>query len=194
MKNIQLNGAARNETGKAAMKKIRRAGMVPAVVYGQGEPTPVSVDFQGMQKILHSPETYIVELQIDGKTTTTILRESQFHSVTDRVIHVDFLRVNDSHPVEVELPIKLVGTSKGVLGGGRLVPMLRKMKIKGLVSKLPDHVDVDISHLEMGKTIRVGEVNLGDLQITSPHSAGIAIIEIPRAVRQAEEAAASGKK
>jgi large subunit ribosomal protein L25 len=196
MKTIQLNGTARTETGKAAMKKIRRAGMIPAVVYGQGEPTPVSVDYQGMEKILHSPETFIVNLEIDGKTTTAIVRESQFHAVNDRVIHVDFLRVSDSHPVEVDLPIKLVGTSKGVLGGGRLVPMLRKMKVKGLVSQLPDHVDVDISGLEMGKTIRVGEVTLPGINITSPHSAGIAIIEIPRAVRQAEEAAAaaSGKK
>jgi large subunit ribosomal protein L25 len=171
------------------MKKIRRSGLVPAVIYGQGEPSPVNVDFQALTKLLHSPETYVVSLDIDGKSTNAVVREAQFHSVNDRVLHVDFLRVTDSQPVEVELPIKLVGTSVGVLGGGRLVPMLRKMKVKGLVSNLPDKVEVDISTLEMGKTIRVGEVQIEGINITSPASAGIAIIEIPRAVKQAEEAA-----
>jgi large subunit ribosomal protein L25 len=91
--------------------------------------------------------------------------------------------------VEVELPIKLSGTSKGVLSGGRLVPMLRKLKVRGLVSQLPDKVEIDISDLDLGKTIRVGEVSLEGIKVTSPSSAGIAIIEIPRAVKQAEEAA-----
>jgi large subunit ribosomal protein L25 len=189
MKTIELQGSARKETGKAAMKKIRRSGQVPAVIYGQGEPMPVSVDFQGLQKVLYSPETFIVNLHIDGQNTDVVLRETQYHPVNDRVLHVDFLRVTDAEPTEVDLPIKLVGTSKGVLGGGRLVPMLRKMRVKGLVSALPDKVEVDITNLEMGKTIRVGEVSLPGINITSPASAGIAIIEIPRAVKQAEEAA-----
>lgn len=189
MKTIQLNGSSRSETGKAAMKKIRRAGSVPAVIYGQGEPVSVSVDFQGLQKVLYSPESFIVNLDIDGKNVDAIIRDAQFHPVNDRVLHVDFLRVTDSQPVEVELPIKLVGTSKGVLGGGRLVPMLRKMKVKGMINSLPDRVEVDITNLEMGKTIRVGEVSIEGLNITSPASSGIAIIEIPRAVKQAEEAA-----
>ncbi len=189
MKTIQLKGSVRTETGKAAMKKIRRAGLVPAVIYGQGEPAPVNVDYQALTKVLHSPETYVDELDIDGTVTNAVVREAQFHAVNDRVLHVDFLRVTETVPVEVELPIKLVGTSVGVLGGGRLVPMLRKMKVKGLFSNLPDRVEVDITKLEMGKTIRVGEVQIEGINITSPASSGIAIIEIPRAVKQAEEAA-----
>ena len=187
MKNTELKGSTRTETGKAAMKKIRRAGMIPAVIYGQGEPTPITVDYQSMEKILHSPETFVVNLDIDGKQTDAIVREAQFHAVYDRVLHVDFLRVTAVEQVEVDLPIKLVGTSVGVLGGGRLVPMLRKMKVKGFVKDLPDSIPVDISALEMGKTIRVGEVALPGINITSPASAGIAIIEIPRAVKQAQE-------
>ena len=171
------------------MKKIRRAGNVPAVVYGQGEPVAVAVDFQAMTKVLHSPETYIVKLDLEGKTTSAIVRDVQYHPVTDNVLHVDFLRVTETEAVEVDLPIKLVGTAKGVLAGGRLVPMLRKLKVKGLVTELPDKVEVDISALEMGKTFRVGEIPVSGLTITSPAPAGVAIIEIPRAVRQAEEAA-----
>lgn len=189
MKTVELKGTTRSAIGKAAMKKIRRAGNVPAVVYGQGEPIAVAVDFQAMTKVLHSPETYVVKLDLEGKTTSAIVREVQYHPVTDNVLHVDFLRVNDTEAVEVELPIKLVGTAKGVLAGGRLVPMLRKLKVKGLVNELPDNVEVDISGLEMGKTFRVGEIPVSGLTITSPAPAGVAIIEIPRAVRQAEEAA-----
>lgn len=189
MKTVELKGSVRNVTGKAAMKKIRRAGHVPAVVYGQGEPAQIQVEYQALHKLLHSADSFLVNLDIDGTITSTIMREAQFNAVSDNVIHVDFLRVTESEAVEVELPIKLVGVSKGVLAGGRLVPMLRKLKVKGIASQLPDSVSIDISGLELGKTIRVGEVDLPGLNITSPASSGVAIIEIPRAVKQAEEAA-----
>lgn len=191
MKTVELQGTPRTQVGKAAMKKIRRAGNVPAVVYGKGEPMSVEVDFMAVHKMLHSPDTYLVNLAVDGKVTPAIVRDAQFHPVNDRVLHVDFLRVSDSDPVEVELPIQLVGTAKGVLAGGRLVPMLRKIRVRGLVNALPDKVTIDISHLDLGKTIRVGDVEFEGITITSPASTGIAIIEVPRAVRQAEE---SGKK
>lgn len=188
MKTVELKGSKRSETGKAAMKKIRRAGHVPAVIYGQGEPTPVAVDFQALTKVLHSADTYVVNLDLEGTITRAIVREAQFHPVNDNVLHVDFLRVSDSEPVDVELPIKLVGTAKGVLAGGRLVPMLRRLKVRGLVSQLPDKVEIDISDLDLGKTFRVSEIPAEGLVITSPAPAGVAIIEIPRAVKQAEEA------
>ncbi|MFM2375951.1 MAG: hypothetical protein RLZZ165_1048 [Bacteroidota bacterium] len=189
MKTVELKGTKRVSTGKSAMKKIRRAGNIPAVIYGQGEPMAVEIDFMAITKVLHSPETYVVNLDLEGTTTQAVIREVQVHPVTDKIIHVDFLRVSDQEAVEVELPIKLSGTSKGVLSGGRLVPMLRKLKVRGLVSQLPDKVEIDISDLDLGKTIRVGEVSLEGIKVTSPSSAGIAIIEIPRAVKQAEEAA-----
>lgn len=189
MKTVELKGKARTVTGKSAMKKIRRDGNVPAVVYGQGEPTPLEVPYQGIHKLLHSPDTYVVQLDIEGSLTPAIVQEAQFHPVNDQVLHVDFMRVSESEPMEVELPIKLVGTAKGVLSGGRLVPMLRKAKVRGLLANLPDKVEVDITDLDLGKTMRVGEVKVEGYTIISPASAGIAIIEIPRAVRQAEEAA-----
>lgn len=188
MKTVELKGAKRSETGKAAMKKIRRAGHVPAVIYGQGEPTAVSVDFQALTKVLHSADTFIVNLDLEGTVTQAIVREAQFHPVNDKVLHVDFLRVSDAAPVDVELPVKLVGTAKGVLAGGRLVPMLRRVKVRGLVNELPDKVEVDISGLDLGKTFRVGEIPTEGLNITTSAAAGIAIIEVPRAVKQAEEA------
>ncbi len=192
MKTIELKGALRAEVGKSAMKKVRRSGNVPAVLYGQGEPAPVAVDFQGLNKILSSPETFVVNLEIDGNAQSAIVREAQFHPVTDQVLHVDFLRVTEKEPVEVALPVRLVGTSVGVLAGGKLVPMLRKVKVKGLVADLPDFVEVDITSLELGKTVRVSEISIEGLNITSPGDAGIAIVDIPRAVKTADEEEGEG--
>lgn len=185
MKTIEITGASRTGTGKAAVKKVRNSGNVPGTIYGQGEPQNVSVDYNAIKKALFTPETYIVNLDIEGNSSQTVIQEAQYHPVTDKILHVDFLRVTNEKPVEVKLPIKLVGTSKGVLAGGKLVPLLRKMKVRGLVSELPDAVEVDITELELGSTITVGTSGVEGLDITSPASAGIAIIEIPRAVKQA---------
>jgi large subunit ribosomal protein L25 len=185
MKTIEVTGTKRVGLGKTANKKTRREDKVPATVYGHGNPENVSLDMQSVRKAIYTPEAYIVNLNIDGATVSTIIRETQFHPVTDNLLHVDFLRLDDAHEIEVDLPIRLVGTSKGVLAGGKLVPLLRRIKVKGLASKLPDAVEVDISNLDLGKTIRVNELPDSGVTITSPGGAGIAIIDVPRAVKTA---------
>jgi len=190
MKTVDIKAVAREGVGKAATKKVRREGMIPATVYGLGDPENVSVDYQVIKKLLHSPETFIINLDKDGATTSSIIRETQFHPVTDSILHVDFLRVDGSSPVEVQLPIRLVGTSKGVLAGGKLVPLSRRVKVRGIVTELPEFVDVDITNLELGQTITVAGAGIEGLDITSPSSMGVAIVDIPRAVRQAQQEAA----
>ena len=149
MKSIELEVTAREHTGKAATKKVRRDDRVPATVYGLGEPKNVSVDYQAIKKALYTPETYIINLKGDAENHQAVIREAQYHPVTDNILHVDFLRVDNDNAVEVQLPIKLVGTSKGVLGGGKLVPLSRRLKVRGIVSELPDYVEVDITELEL---------------------------------------------
>lgn len=188
MKTIEITGTSRTGTGKSAVKKVRSSGNVPGTIYGLGDPENVAVEYNAISKALYTPETYVVDLSIGDKKAKTIIQEAQFHPVTDKILHVDFLRVGDDAPVEVKLPIKLVGTSKGVLAGGKLVPLLRKIKVRGLVSQLPDAVEIDITELALGSTITVGQANVQNLEITSPPSAGIAIVEIPRAVKQAQGA------
>lgn len=186
MKTIEVTGTARTSTGKNANKKVRAQDMVPAVVYGQGEPANVALDYQSIKKALYSPETYIVALNVDGNSSKTIIREAQYHPVTDNILHVDFLRITDEDQVEVALPIRLTGNAVGLLAGGKLVPLMRRLKVRGLPSELPDAVEVDITHLELGKTIRVGDLDEENLEITANPSSGIAIIEIPRAVKTGE--------
>lgn len=188
MKTVELLTVARQGNGKGAAKQVRKEGQVPAVLYGQGEPVSLSVDYIQFEKIINTPDAYIVNLAIDGKESASIIREVQFHPVTDQVIHVDFLRVTDNEPVEVELPIVLTGTAKGVRNGGKLVPMLRRLKVKGVAKNLPDLIEVNVTTLGLGKTIKVRDIKADGVEITSSKDAGVAMVEIPRAVRQAGDA------
>ena len=191
MKSIELEVTEREHTGKAATKNERRADREPTTDYGLGNPRNVSVDYQALKKALFTPETFIINLKGDAENHQVVIREAQYHPVTDNILHVDFLRVDNDNPVEVQLPIKLVGTSKGVLGGGKLGPLSRRLKVRGIVSELPDYVEVDVTELELGQTITVGGANIQGLDVTSPMSTGIAIVDIPRAVRQAQLLAAN---
>ena len=193
MKSIEITGAVREGVGKSAMKKVRRQELIPGTVYGLGDPENVSVGYIDLEKAINTPETYIVNLDINGKKTATVIRETQFHPVTDRILHVDFLRVSDDQPVEVGLPIKLIGTPEGVLGGGKLVPLLRRLKVRGLISKLPDSVEIDVTNLLLGETITVEKANIEGLEVTSPGSSGVAMVDIPRAVRQAQDGETEGE-
>jgi len=186
MKSIEIKGEVRPGTGKAANKKVRNQGMVPGTVYGLADPQNVSIAYNDIAKAIFTPESYIVNLEVDGKVQSTILREMQFHPVTDKVLHVDLLRVNDENPVVVALPVKITGTSKGVLAGGKLVPLSRRIKVRGIASQLPDYVEVDVTELELGNTVTVGTAGIEGLDITSPASTGIAMVDVPRAVRQAQ--------
>ena len=177
MKTIEVTGTKREGLGKAANKKVRRAEKVPAIVYGSGEPSVIEVDYLSIQKAIKSPDTYIVHLNIDGNTTQTIIRDAQFHPVTDNILHVDFLRISEGAAIEIELPVKLVGTPKGVLAGGKLLPLARRVKVKGLPASLPAIIEVDITDLDLGKTIRVSDIDMPGVTITSPAAAGVAYID-----------------
>lgn len=186
MKSIDIKGVGRSNTGKAATKKVRNEGLVPGTIYGIKDPENISVGYNEISKAIYTPETYIVNLEIDGQVQSTVIREMQFHPVTDRILHLDFLRVDAESPVEVALPIKLVGVAKGVLAGGKLVPLSRRVKVRGIAASLPEFVEVDVTELELGSSVTIGNSGVEGLDITSPSSMGVALVDIPRAVRQAQ--------
>lgn len=186
MKSIDIKGVGRSNTGKAATKKVRNEGLVPGTIYGIKDPENISVGYNEISKAIYTPETFIVNLDIDGQVQPTVIREMQFHPVTDRILHLDFLRVDAESPVEVALPIKLVGVSKGVLAGGKLVPLSRRVKVRGIAADLPEFVEVDVTELELGSSVTIGNSGVEGLNITSPASMGVALVDIPRAVRQAQ--------
>ncbi len=184
MKTTSIPAQPRTDLSKAATKQLRRDGKVPAVLYGGNTANSIMLDYATAKTILFTQETYIVQIEVDGKVSPSVVREAQYHPVTDKILHIDFLQLAEGQAVEVVLPLKMVGTPKGVIKGGRLMPKLRKLKVKGIPSELPEFIEVNVSALELGQSIKVGDLKT-DLNITSSLSAAIAGVEIPRALRSA---------
>ncbi len=190
MKTTQLKAEARANLGKRYTKQLRNSEKVPGVIYDNSAATHIILDDKELRKAVYTPETYIIELDIEGTKQDAIIRDIQFHPVTERMLHVDFLSISGDREVEVMLPIRLVGTPVGVAKGGKLTTKLRKLKVRGVPAQLPDHVAVDVSRLGLGGTIKVGEIKMDTLKIISPASAALASVEIPRSLRGAATAAA----
>jgi large subunit ribosomal protein L25 len=192
MKTFNVAGEARTELGKSAIKQYRAAGRVPATLTRPTEDNLFfSVDAIAIKKAIYTPETFLINLELDGGSFKAIAREVQTEPVHDNILHIDFVEVLEDRPVNVELPIDLVGQSPGVLAGGKLVKKLRKLKVKGLYSNLPDRILVDISTLRLGHSLTVADVKADGFEVLSTPDIAICSISIPRALRQ--EAAKSGK-
>ncbi|MEZ4825323.1 MAG: 50S ribosomal protein L25 [Bacteroidia bacterium] len=183
MKTTELKAHKRENVGKRAAKDLRTSGNIPGVVYDEQNATHIYVDAKEVAKVLYTQDTYVISLNVDGSTTNAIVRDAEYHPVTERVLHVEFLKVTESKKVKVFLPVKLTGTPVGVSKGGKLTTKVRKLLVKGIPSKLPDVITVDVSHLDLGQTIKVGHASLGDLEILTSASAALASVEIPRALR-----------
>ena len=129
-----------------------------------------------------------MELNIEGDIYPAIMQDLQFHPVNEMLMHVDFLQLDENREVKMEIPVRLVGTSPGVLAGGKLVTKLRKVKVKALPANLPDYLDVDISDLELGKSVKAGKIKAEGVTVLVNPSAPVATVTITRALRQAENA------
>ncbi len=144
--------------------------------------------------LVYSPEVYEVDLNIEGTHYRAILQDVQFHPVNEVLLHVDFLQLHDDKEVRMDIPVKMVGVSPGVLAGGKLVTKLRKLKVKALPANLPDFVEVDITDLELGKSIKVSKIKTGNYEILTNPLAPVATVTIPRALKSAQTEEARGKK
>ena len=197
MKHIELKGQVREAGNKAAVKAIRRAGQVPCNIYGLGmENILFSVDAQDLKTITHTPNSYIIDLKLnDGRGGYAVLHEVQYHPVTDEALHVDFLAVGTEKPVTIEVPVLVTGHAEGVKMGGKLLVSSRKLRISAMMDKLPDVLEVDSTHLMIGKQIVAGDLNYDGVSIVSPKATIICSVRPTRATQQAKmEQQATGKK
>lgn len=183
MKTIKLSGSPRANVGKTEAARLRDEAKIPCVLYGGEKQIHFWAHGYELKQILYSPETYKVEITIEQEVFFAIVQESQYHPVSDAILHVDFLEVNDQKPVKLAIPISYTGVAPGVRAGGKFTPMLRKMKVKGLISDMPDSLSVDISKLEMGKSIRVKEQQYAGLTILEAPNNPICSITVPRGLR-----------
>jgi large subunit ribosomal protein L25 len=192
MKTFQLSGTPRSVFGKTEAKKYRKEGLVSAVIYGKGDTVHFTLSSKEMARSIYSPDTYLFDITVDGKNYKAVLKSSQFHPVfSNYLLDVEFIQVTEEEPILVFLPVKLTGTAEGALAGGRLVQKQRKLLVKGLFSQLPQNLEVDVTKLKLGRSLKVGELSFQDFQISMPKDLPIASIEITRQLRQ--EASKGGK-
>ncbi|MBW7846510.1 MAG: 50S ribosomal protein L25/general stress protein Ctc [Bacteroidales bacterium] len=179
MKTVSMSGSLRENVGKKDAKALRYDGQVPCVLYGGAQQLHFSMGLDAFKKIIFTPETFVIEITIDGKTYKTLLKDIQYHPVGDQVIHADFLEISDDKPVVVSLPVKLTGSSPGVLRGGKLKHKLTRLTAKGLVANMPDFVEISLSQLNIGQSIKVK--NLEFDQIKFIDNANSVIVEVATA-------------
>ena len=188
MKSFEINGTVRENLGSKDAVNLRRKGMVPCVIYGGKENIHFYSDEREISKTLITPEVYKVIVKLGDKSYETIVRDAQFHPVTDRPLHVDFLELIANKLVDIKLPVALVGTSIGVRNGGKLKLNLRKIKVKGLPSALPDAIDVNIEKLRIGESIRVSQLTAEGVEFLEPKNSVIVSVKTSRVVAGDEEA------
>lgn len=185
MKTFQLTGTSRTELGKKAAKNIRKGNKVPAVLYGGEKETTFQVAAEDVRNLVYTPEIYVVELNIDGKTTNAVMKELQFHPVTDVLLHIDFLEVSENKPIVIEVPVVLEGHAEGVKAGGKLSQEMRKLKVRAPYDKIPEKLTVNIDSLGLGKTIQVGALSFEGLELLNAKNAVVCAVKLTRAARGA---------
>lgn len=192
MKEISIKGTSRANTGKKATRELRKQGMVPCVIYGElkGEDgLPVArhfaVEEREINRLIYTPNIYLVCLDIDGKQCKAVIKETQFHAVKDNVLHVDFYEVSEEKPIVVALPIKPQGLAEGVRAGGKLMAMVRKLSVKAPYAAIPETLPVDVTKLAMGKSIKVGDLHYEGLELVTPKEVIVCTIKMTRAAAAA---------
>jgi len=191
MKSITISGSLRENVGKRDAKQLRYDGQVPAVLYGGATQTHFSVSVADLKPVVYTPVVHFIDLEVAGKKIAqAIIKDLQFHPLTEEIIHVDFMQLDEAKPVTIEIPVRLTGTSPGVKVGGKLVQKLRKLRVKALPKHHIDNIDVSIESLEVGKSVRVGDLKVDNLIITNAAEDTIVSVTTSRALRQAEQEAA----
>ncbi len=189
MQTITLNASERKIGTKQDLKKIRRAGNVPCIIYGNGtQHLDIAIALSDIKKITDTPKSYIVHINLNGAVHPCILHDAQYDPITDDAIHVDFLAISENKPVDIAIPVNIFGNAEGVKQGGRLRVGVRKVKVCGPLDKLPDQIDIDITSLGVGKAIYAGELSVEHCKVTSPKK--LMVCEIKR-TRAAVAAAAA---
>lgn len=197
MKSIDVKGTARTATGKKATRELRKSGLIPCNLYGEkrGENgLPVAINFTvtaaEVRNLVYSPDIYSVNLNIDGEKHTAIMKELQFHPVTDQLQHIDFYEITPEKPIVMSVPIKLNGLAEGVKAGGKLAASVRNLKVRAPYTQIPEKLNIDVTNLGLGKTIKVGELSFEGLELVTSPSVVVCQVKMTRSAISAMATAA----
>ena len=193
MKSIEVKGSLRTETGKKATHELRKNDSIPCVLYGSQKDengniidTHFAVTNEAVRKLVYTPHIYVVDLNIDGKIVNAVMKDIQFHPVTDKILHIDFYQIVESNPIVMEVPVQLEGLAEGVKAGGKLSLQMRKLKVKALYNVIPERLVINVSNLGLGKTIKVGELSYEGLELLNAKDAVVCAVKLTRAARGAQ--------
>lgn len=201
MKEINVTGKVRTDLGKKASKIMRKEGLVPCNIYGEkkgedGLPEAVafSCPMAELRKVVYTPHVYVVNIDIDGVNHKAVMKELQFHPVTDALLHVDFYEVNEEKPITIGVPVRLNGLAQGVRDGGRINLSIRKINVTAPYKAIPEQLDIDVTNLRLGKSIKVGELSFEGLTLATPADVVVCSVKTTRASKSAAAAEAEASK
>lgn len=196
MKEFQLNGKVRETFGKKETKMLRKEGLVPCNIYGEkknADGLPEAIAFtipaNELRKVIYTPHVYVCNINIEGTNHVAIIKELQFHPVTDALLHVDFYEVNETKPITIGIPVKLNGLAQGVRDGGRLALQIRKINVTAPYKQIPEILEIDVTNLGLGKSIKVGELSFEGLELATSKDVVVCTVKMTRAARSAAGAA-----
>ena len=188
MKSIEIKGTARQIAERSSerartLKTIRKSNGVPCVLYGGKENVHFTVTNDMLRNLVYTPDIYLVNLDIDNKKITAIMKDIQFHPVKDTILHVDFLEIDATKPIVIGVPVQLEGLADGVKAGGKLTLQIRKLKVRALYENVPEKLTIDVSKLGLGKTIQVGQLSFKDLELLNAKDNVVCAVKLTRAAR-----------
>jgi large subunit ribosomal protein L25 len=188
MEFVNVQGEIRELARKKGAKAVRNNGRIPCVLYGKGDALHFSVEPLSLRDVIYTPSFKLIELEVGGEKVKCILKNAQFHPVTDAIQHVDFLRLTEGHKVKVEVPIVFNGVAPGLKSGGSLVQKMRRIKIEATPENLVDVIELDISKLELGQSVRIRDIEVSEgIEVLNNEGIPIASIEVPRVLKSLEE-------
>jgi large subunit ribosomal protein L25 len=182
-----MSGTLRKNLGAKDAKALRNQGLVPCVIYGTNEPVHVAIDQRQFSKVVYTPNVYIINLDVEGTNYDVFLKDVQFHPVSDEVLHADFFQPAEGQSFELKIPVTLTGTSPGVLNGGKLRLLYRKLRVKGTVETFPDFIEVSISKLRIGMGVRVSELSVPGIEFLDSPNNYVVSVKTARGAMDDEE-------
>jgi large subunit ribosomal protein L25 len=191
MKTVEIIGYRRANLGKVGSQKVREEGYVPCVLYGGNEQVHFSAPAILFRDLVYTNEAHFVHINIEGEECQAILQEVQFHPVSEIILHADFLKISEERKIKMQIPTRLVGQAPGVAKGGMLVRKRASLKVYGFPKDMPDHIDVDCSTLDFHHSVKVGDMKLENIEFLDPKQASIAVVEVSRAAKMADETTAA---
>jgi large subunit ribosomal protein L25 len=190
MKTLELKGQKRENTVKKGSKDLRLAEMVPCVIYGGAGTVHFSAQLDELKKFIYSPQVYFANIDVEGTSYKAVMREIQYHPVTDAVSHVDFYEVKEDKKVKVSLPVKVIGNSVGVRSGGRLAVNVRKLHVEALPKDLPDFIEIDITNMNIGDKLRISQMKVNGVTFLDAQNVVVAAVTVTRNTKSEETAEA----